>query len=96
MTSPRFPVSRRNFLKGCCAAAVASSVPALGWIDPAKAAGSGVQHDVLVYLFLRGGRPTAYFETSRGCPYPCGYCYTNSLFSVSWRGQSAATVRRAA
>ncbi|HPF73977.1 MAG: DUF1501 domain-containing protein [Lysobacteraceae bacterium] len=55
MTSPRFPVSRRNFLKGCCAAAVASSVPALGWIDPAKAAGSGVQHDVLVYLFLRGG-----------------------------------------
>ncbi|MFN7955084.1 MAG: radical SAM protein [bacterium] len=44
------------------------------------------------YLFLRGGRQTAYFETSRGCPYPCGYCYTNSLFGVSWRGQSAATV----
>ncbi len=44
------------------------------------------------YLFLRGGRQTAYFETSRGCPYPCGYCYTNSLFGVSWRGQSAEVV----
>ncbi|MEZ5464982.1 MAG: DUF1501 domain-containing protein [Lysobacteraceae bacterium] len=53
MTSQGFPVSRRGFLKGCCAAAVASSVPTMGWIDPARA--GGVQHDVLVYLFLRGG-----------------------------------------
>ncbi|MCB1560621.1 MAG: DUF1501 domain-containing protein [Xanthomonadales bacterium] len=53
MTSHRFPVSRRGFLKGCCAAAVASSVPTLGWIDPARA--GAAQHDVLVYLFLRGG-----------------------------------------
>lgn len=44
------------------------------------------------YLFLRGGRRTAYFETSRGCPYPCGYCYTNALFAVSWRGQRADVV----
>ena len=53
MTSQRFPISRRGFLKGCCAAAVASSVPTMGWMDPARA--GGVQHDVLVYLFLRGG-----------------------------------------
>ena len=44
------------------------------------------------YLFLRGGRQTAYFETSRGCPYPCGYCYTNALYAVSWRGQRPEVV----
>src|SRR5690606_12837522 len=56
MTTHNHSGPRRSFLKGCCAAAVAASAPTFAWLNPA-AAGSkgGVQHDVLVYLFLRGG-----------------------------------------
>lgn len=51
----RHSTGRRNFLKGCCAAAVAAGTPALAWMDPTRLGKGAVQHDVLVYLFLRGG-----------------------------------------
>lgn len=48
-------MERRDFLKGCCAAAAGSTLmPAAGFFNP-LAYGAGVQHDVVVYLFLRGG-----------------------------------------
>jgi len=47
--------SRRNFLRGCCAAAAVAGTPALAWIDPLQRAKGASQHNVLVYLFLRGG-----------------------------------------
>lgn len=30
------------------------------------------------YFYPSLGKPTAYFETSRGCPYRCSYCYQSS------------------
>ncbi len=30
------------------------------------------------YFYPSLGKPTAYFETSRGCPYKCSYCYQSS------------------
>jgi len=45
---------RRSFLAGCCAAAVASAVPATVFFRPLAAA-SRSSNEVLVYLFLRGG-----------------------------------------
>lgn len=47
--------SRRHFLKGCCAAAAVAGTPALAFMDPRAMGKGGLQHDVLVYLFLRGG-----------------------------------------
>ncbi|TVQ28447.1 MAG: DUF1501 domain-containing protein [Wenzhouxiangella sp.] len=47
-------MKRRSFLKGCCAAAGAASLPAAAFFNPAMA-GAGSGHDVLVYLYLRGG-----------------------------------------
>ena len=46
-------LSRRDFLKGCCAtAAIAGAAPALLYSRPAFA---GTPHDTLVHVFLRGG-----------------------------------------
>jgi uncharacterized protein (DUF1501 family) len=48
-------LSRRGFLKACCGAALGTTMPgAFGFFDPGRFK-AGVQHDVLVYLFLRGG-----------------------------------------
>jgi len=47
-------ISRRSFVKGCCVAAGASAVPAAAFFNPSSA-GRGIGHDVVVYLFLRGG-----------------------------------------
>lgn len=48
-------MQRRDFLKGCCTAAVGGSLlPATGFFNP-LAYGAGTQHDIIVYLFLRGG-----------------------------------------
>jgi uncharacterized protein (DUF1501 family) len=47
-------MKRRSFLKACCAAAGASSLPAAAFFNP-LAGGRGSGHDVLVYLYLRGG-----------------------------------------
>ena len=49
--------NRRDFLKGCCAAAVAAgSANVMAWYDPAIVTGtkSAANGDVLVYVFLRG------------------------------------------
>ena len=46
--------SRRDFLKGCSAAAGISLLPMSGLFNPGAFA-AGTQHPVLVYLFLRGG-----------------------------------------
>jgi uncharacterized protein (DUF1501 family) len=47
-------MKRRSFLKGCCAAAGATALPSAAFFNPAFA-GSASGHDVLVYLYLRGG-----------------------------------------
>lgn len=47
-------MKRRSFLKGCCAAAGASALPSAAFLNPALA-GSSSGHDVLIYLYLRGG-----------------------------------------
>ncbi|AKS42001.1 DUF1501 domain-containing protein [Wenzhouxiangella marina] len=47
-------ISRRSFIKGCCAAAGASAVPGLAYFNP-LGGGRGIGHDVIVFLFLRGG-----------------------------------------
>ncbi|MGY6629885.1 MAG: DUF1501 domain-containing protein [Wenzhouxiangella sp.] len=47
-------MKRRSFIKGCCLAAAAGALPAAAWFNP-MAAGRGTGHDVLIYLYLRGG-----------------------------------------
>jgi len=48
-------ISRRDFIKACCAAAATgASVPGMAYFNP-TAPGRGVGNDVIVYLFLRGG-----------------------------------------
>ncbi len=47
-------MKRRTFLKGCGAAAGVGMLPVSGWFNP-FAFGAGLQNDVLVYCFLRGG-----------------------------------------
>lgn len=53
--SDRLLLDRRQFLKGCCASAVAGAVagPSLFFADPAQAAGNA--YDTIVHVFLRGG-----------------------------------------
>ncbi|MCZ7584496.1 MAG: radical SAM protein [Deltaproteobacteria bacterium] len=46
------------------------------------------------YFFPSHGRPTAYIETSRGCPYRCRYCYQSNR-KLLWRRASPAWVVRA-
>ena len=46
---------RRDFLKGCCAGALAlGSGAAFGWFDPLRAK-AGHHGEILIHLFLRGG-----------------------------------------
>lgn len=47
-------INRRAFIQGCCAAAGASILPWTGVFD-LRAMAAGSQHNVLIYLFLRGG-----------------------------------------
>ncbi|MEN1728546.1 MAG: DUF1501 domain-containing protein [Pseudomonadota bacterium] len=48
-------ITRRNFIKACCAAAAASTtVPGMAYFNP-LGTGRGIGNDVIVYLFLRGG-----------------------------------------
>lgn len=47
-------MKRRSFIKGCCLAAGAGAMPAAAFFNP-LVAGRGSAHDVLVYLYLRGG-----------------------------------------
>jgi uncharacterized protein (DUF1501 family) len=48
-------ISRRSFLKGCCAAAGGSAaVPGLAYFNP-FGSGRSIGNEVIVYLFLRGG-----------------------------------------
>jgi len=46
------------------------------------------------YFYPSLGRPTAFFETSRGCPYRCAFCY-QSTQNFSWRAASAQWVKDA-
>ncbi|RJO64029.1 MAG: radical SAM protein [Candidatus Omnitrophota bacterium] len=34
-------------------------------------------------------RKIMYFQTSRGCPYSCGFCYSNRVHKGRWRAMSA-------
>jgi radical SAM superfamily enzyme YgiQ (UPF0313 family) len=43
-------------------------------------------------VFLTEGQPTLYFETARGCPSRCAYCYNAVVHHSHWRAQSAETV----
>ena len=47
-------ITRRSFMKGCCAVAGASALPAAAFFNPLNA-GRGIGNDVVIYLFLRGG-----------------------------------------
>ncbi len=42
--------------------------------------------------FLTEGKPTLYFETSRGCFSQCTYCYNQAYHQKRWRAQSADKV----
>ena len=42
--------------------------------------------------FLAEGKPTLYFETSRGCFSQCAYCYNQAYHQRKWRKQSAQKV----
>jgi radical SAM superfamily enzyme YgiQ (UPF0313 family) len=45
------------------------------------------------YLPAYNGRKTFYIETSRGCPFKCGYCYNSVFNRGAWRAQSPDRVR---
>jgi uncharacterized protein (DUF1501 family) len=47
-------MKRRSFIKGCCLAAGAGAMPAAAFFNPLQT-GRGSGHDVLIYLYLRGG-----------------------------------------
>lgn len=48
--------------------------------------------DLESYLPVFMGRRTMYFETSRGCPNACTYCYNKSYNNRRWRPQSPTVV----
>ncbi len=41
--------------------------------------------DVSKFLPLYNGRPSFYFQTSRGCPFSCSYCYNTAFNKSKWR-----------
>ncbi|MFN3967124.1 MAG: B12-binding domain-containing radical SAM protein [Endomicrobiia bacterium] len=41
------------------------------------------------YLPLYNGRRSIFFQSSRGCPYNCSYCYNNVVNKRKWRAFSA-------
>jgi anaerobic magnesium-protoporphyrin IX monomethyl ester cyclase len=47
------------------------------------------------YLIRVFGTPHISLETSRGCPFRCGYCYNTPVYKGRWRGLTAEeTLRR--
>ena len=47
------------------------------------------------YLFGVFGQGNITFETSRGCPFKCGFCYNTRVFKSTWRGLTVdETIRR--
>ncbi|MCX7716152.1 MAG: B12-binding domain-containing radical SAM protein [Endomicrobia bacterium] len=51
--------------------------------------------EISEYLPLYKGRRSVYFESSRGCPFRCSYCYNNVFNRRTWRCLSAEeTIRR--
>jgi len=44
------------------------------------------------YVFSRKGRKALYFETSRGCPNACDYCYNTAFHKRRWRPEPGASV----
>ena len=51
--------------------------------------------DIENYLPLYKGRKSLYFESSRGCPFKCSYCYNNVFNKRRWRALSSyETIRR--
>ena len=44
------------------------------------------------YGFFYKGRPAFYFETSRGCPHRCSYCYNSVFHKSKWRAMSPEKV----
>jgi len=51
--------------------------------------------DVKKYLYEAHGVGNLAFETSRGCPFRCAYCYNTNVYRSKWRGLTAEeTVRR--
>lgn len=48
--------------------------------------------DMKQYLPKFMGRRTLYFETSRGCPNECPFCYNTNYHQRRWRAQSADKV----
>lgn len=45
--------------------------------------------DVNRYMPRHGGRKCLYFQSSRGCPYACTYCYNTRFNKQRFRAQSA-------
>ncbi len=48
--------------------------------------------DVADYLPLYDGRRSFYYQSSRGCPRACRYCYNRRFNRGRWRARSAARV----
>lgn len=45
--------------------------------------------DINNYLPVYKGRKSACFQSSRGCPYKCSYCYNRAINHSRWRALSA-------
>ena len=51
--------------------------------------------DVKKYLVEIFGKGHLSFESSRGCPFKCNYCYNTKVFKSTWRGLTVdETIRR--
>ena len=48
--------------------------------------------DIKKYLINVFGVDHISFETSRGCPFRCGYCYNTTVYKSTWLGMSADEV----
>jgi len=46
------------------------------------------------YMPLYQGKRSFYYQTSRGCPYPCTYCYNSVYNHRRWRAKSSRKVLR--
>ncbi len=50
--------------------------------------------DMKKYLINVFGVDHISFETSRGCPFRCGYCYNTTVYKSTWQGMSPYEVVR--
>ena len=51
--------------------------------------------DMEKYIQLyNGGKRTLFYQSSRGCPYRCSYCYNNNFNGGRWRAAPAEKVLR--